>query len=169
MKVKPYIAGSAEYGDLQGDDYEVPEEALDSEQAFEQFKQRTIEDFIQKFDINFKKKYGRFPNEFGDGTYKDNKRNRSLGRVGMTYNRGTGLINYWKEKLRNRNINFPKPMGLPTRVSVPIEIPETRPWTQQDILYLDQQMERGIPVPQIAEHLMRTSSAVYTKSSRLRR
>jgi len=165
MKVKPYIP---EY-DLQGEDYEVPDN-VGTKEDWERFKQLTIDDFIKKFAVIFRNKYKGEWSSFGQGFYKDNKKNRQLNRVGQAYDKGLSLRSQLGEYLRSRRISIAGESTVLGRLKeVGIEIPEKRPWTQQELLYLDRMVERGIPVPFIAERLIRTPSAVYSKASKLKR
>ena len=72
--------------DLQGEEVFVGQD-ITSEGEWEEAKKHLADDYINHFTVK------NYPlNGFGKGHYKDNKKNRLLGRVGKEYNRGKELI-----------------------------------------------------------------------------
>ena|GEM_PF-6566172 len=82
ISVKAYY----EKYDLQGEDVFVGQDII-NEGDWREAKKHLADDYINNFTIK------NYPlSGFGKGHYKDNKKNRLLGRVGKEYNRGKELI-----------------------------------------------------------------------------
>lgn len=154
--------------DLQGDEVEVETEDFGSVDDWERQKQTLIDDFINSrgFNESFKKKYKGDFQDFGKGTYVDNKSNRIKNRVGKSYDKGRGLREEIEKAVTSRSLIIEGEESVtsnirpkPTR-----QVAVRRPWTQREVEFV--RTNPKLTYAQIGMRLFRTQSSVSHKARR---
>jgi hypothetical protein len=107
IKIRIYLNGK-DYMNLQGEEIDVPDEALKSEKKYAKFRQEQIDKFTSKQNIDkmFEKKYKHDIDDFGKGVYRNNEKNRRLGRVGKSYDKGKGLREVIRDAAKKQDVRI---------------------------------------------------------------